>query len=175
MSKTLRISLIVTGTLVVSALLLWTGILIGRTAWGMAGFLPGAMMNYQSGYGAVPNSGQVPNGMMGGGMMGYGMMGSYASGGLSAVKPLSIEQAQEALEKYLDGLSDPDLEIKEIMIFENHAYAEIVEKSTGIGAMEVSGGPRDTGSISRTRPQYDVESQVWNDVRIRWFWHDGRL
>jgi len=170
MSKTLRISLIVIGVLVVSAALLWAGILIGRSAWSMTGFWPGGMMGFQQGYAPVTNAARVPYGMMGGGMMGgynspgwqknsqfgygmmgnsmmgsgmmlghrgAGMMGGYTQGGLSDVEPLSIEQAQQALEAYLNRLNNPDLEIKEVMIFENHAYAEIVEKSTGIGAMEV--------------------------------------
>jgi hypothetical protein len=183
MSKALRISLIIIGAFVISGALLWTGFLIGRSAWSMSGFWPGSMMGVQSGYGSVPNVAQFPYGMMGGEMMsgyggagmmgpgmmsgyggagmmgpgmmsgyggagmmgpgmmsgygGAGMMGVYASSGLSAVEPLSIEQTQKVLEAYLNRLNDPDLEIKEVMIFENHAYAEIVEKSTGIGAMEV--------------------------------------
>jgi len=165
MSKALRISLIVIGILVIGAALLWTGILIGRSSWSTAGFWPGGMMGFQPGYAQAPNTAQVPYGMMGGGMMGGyngrnwpsnsqsgygmmgpgmmsgygspGMMGGYAPGGLAAVEPLTIEQAQEALEAYLNRLNDPDLEIEEVMIFDNHVYAEIVEKSTGIGAMEV--------------------------------------
>lgn len=100
------------------------------SGYGGAGMMGAGMM---SGYGGAD--------MMGPGMMsgygGTGMMGMYGSSGLSAVDPLSITQAQDALNGYLDRLNNPDLEIKEVMIFENHAYAEIDEKSTGIGAMEV--------------------------------------
>jgi len=74
--------------------------------------------------------------MMGGGRMG-GMMGSYGPAGPVAVSPLSIEAAQGAVESYLDRLGNTDLALKEVMIFDNQGYAEIVEKSTGIGAMEV--------------------------------------
>ncbi|HSF82192.1 MAG TPA: hypothetical protein VLA49_13200 [Anaerolineales bacterium] len=165
MSKALRISLIIVGIVVISAALLWAGILIGRSSWSTAGFWPVGMMGYRPGSAPLPNAAQVPNGMMAGGMMGRyggrgrqadtqfgygmmgpgmmsgyagaGMMGAYASGGLAAVEPLSIEQAQQALEAYLNSLNDADLELKEIMIFKNHAYAEIVEKSTGVGAMEL--------------------------------------
>ena len=73
-------------------------------------------------------------GMMGG--FGGGMMGG-GFGFLIGAEPLSLEQAESAVEAYLADRGDPDLEIAEIMIFENHAYAEIVEGSTGIGAFEV--------------------------------------
>jgi len=64
-------------------------------------------------------------------------MGGYGPAGPVATSPLSIEAAQGAVESYLEGLGNADLALKEVMIFDNHAYAEIVEKSTGIGAMEV--------------------------------------
>jgi len=73
-----------------------------------------------------------------GGMGRGGMMGGLPWGsGLSDVKPLSIDQARQAVETYLTGLNNADLKVGEIMIFDNHAYAEVVESSTGIGAMEV--------------------------------------
>jgi hypothetical protein len=65
-----------------------------------------------------------------------GMMGGYG-GGLSAVEPLSLQPAQQAVEEYLNRLGNDDLLLGEVMIFDNHAYAEVVEKSTGIGAMEL--------------------------------------
>jgi hypothetical protein len=42
---------------------------------------------------------------------------------------------EDRLTEFLSGRGD--LEVGEIMIFDNHAYAEIVERDTGIGAMEV--------------------------------------
>jgi hypothetical protein len=73
-------------------------------------------------------------GMMGGsfgGMMGRGF------GSVTDADPLNLEVAESAVEDYLADRGDPDLEIAEIMIFSNHAYAEVVEVSTGIGAFEV--------------------------------------
>lgn len=64
-------------------------------------------------------------------------MGGYGPVGPVEASPLSIEAAQGAVEAYLERFGNPDLALKEVMIFDNHAYAEIVEKSTGIGAMEV--------------------------------------
>jgi len=107
------------------------------------------------GYGGVPGT-MGGRGMMGRGygygpgMMGRGygpdMMDGYGPGmmdgygwddDLSGVEPLSIDQAEGAVEGYLAALGDDDLALEEVMIFDNHAYAEVVEQSTGIGAMEL--------------------------------------
>ena len=109
----------------------------------------GMMANYGSGYG------------MGGGMMGYGagngigggMMAGYGAGngvdcemdgsGYSgtgynvATEPLTIGEATEAVEKYLESTGNPDLELKEVMEFSNNFYAEVEEESTGIHAFEL--------------------------------------
>jgi hypothetical protein len=98
----------------------------GTTPYGMMGG-NGMMGNSQS------YSGTVPYGMMNG----SGMMGSFGSSKLPNAKPLSIDQAKAAVEKYLSGLNNPDLSLKEIIIFDNQAYARVAEKSTGIGAFEV--------------------------------------
>jgi hypothetical protein len=52
-------------------------------------------------------------------------------------EPLSVEAVEEAVQAYIDSLGNDNLELEEIMIFDNHAYAEIFEKDSGIGAMEV--------------------------------------
>jgi hypothetical protein len=99
---------------------------------------PGMMRFFRgNNFGSTPDNYGFPMGpgMMGGGY--GGMMGGYGSGGPSPVEPLSLDQAKQAVSDYLAGLGNSDLELKEVMIFDNHAYAEIVEKSTGIGAMEV--------------------------------------
>lgn len=81
--------------------------------------------------------------------MGSRMMGGYEMGGNRNgwmhggwlvdynVEPLTLEEAESALEDFLAASAYDDLEIGEIMIFDNHAYAQFVEGSTGIGAMEV--------------------------------------
>ena len=53
-----------------------------------------------------------------------------------------MDEVKKSIDQYLDDLSDSDLAIEEIMIFDNHAYAQIIEKSTGIGAMEVLVDPQ---------------------------------
>ncbi len=112
------------------------------------GMIGGGMMGYTQNYsGTLPygpgmtNGGMMGSGMMGGmmngGMMGNGMMGGFGSNSLAGIKPLSLDQARRTIEDYVAGLNNPDLTIGEVMVFDNHAYAQIVEKSTGIGAQEV--------------------------------------
>lgn len=98
-----------------------------------SGTVPYGMMN--GGYGGMMGGNMM--GMMGSGMMNNGMMGGSGSSQLYGLKPLSIDQAKAAVEKYLTGLNNPDLSLKEVMIFDNNAYARITEKSTGLGAFEV--------------------------------------
>lgn len=89
-----------------------------------------------SGRGMMWNSGaygcsgyQGYNGMYGGGMMG-GYWQSDAD-----LPLLSIEEVESAVLDYLDNAED--LHIGEIMIFSNHAYVQVLEESTGIGAFEL--------------------------------------
>jgi hypothetical protein len=49
----------------------------------------------------------------------------------------SIADAREAAEEALQGYGNPDLEVAEVMEFANNYYAEVREKDTGIGAMEL--------------------------------------
>jgi hypothetical protein len=131
MNTTLRTILIVIAVFVVGAALFLSGVVYGRL--GMIGYGPGWMMS-----GGGPNTVNQPGyGMMGGGMMGNGMMGGSGSASLYGVKPLTIQDAQKAVESYLAGLSNDDLELGEVMVFDNQAYAIVLEKSTGVGAFEV--------------------------------------
>ncbi len=144
MNLTLRSILIGTVVVVVGVALFLGGVAYGRL--GMMGYGPGGMMANVS-----PNTANQPGydmmgggmmggygpGMMGGGMMGGGMMGGYGSASLYGVKPLSLQEAQKAVESYLAGLSNDDLALGEVMVFDNQAYAIVVEKSTGVGAFEV--------------------------------------
>lgn len=159
MSKGLRISLIVIVVVVAAAALLLAGFGLARAAWGTAGGWPAGMLG---GYFAGPTdsgryahgrgmgtgmmggygpgaSDRGPYGLPGSGTMGYGMMngGMLGATSLFGVEPLTLEEAEDALRDYLTSLGDQDLRLGEIMIFDNHAYAQIVEESTGIGAMEV--------------------------------------
>ncbi len=138
MNNSLRTILMVLLILVVAAGLFFGGMYFASTRYGsapygmMGGYDPGGMMgNY--GYN---NSNNSPYGY-GPGMMNGGMMGGPGYGGLSNVKPISVEDARGAVGAYLDALGNDDLAIKEIMIFDNGAYVIVEEKSTGIGAFEL--------------------------------------
>lgn len=113
----------------------------GTNAYGCPGFGPG-----NSGYGMMGN----------GGMMGGGMMWNSNSPFLS-VEPLTVVEASEAVESYLASLNDSNLALHEVMIFDNHAYAEIVEIDTGIGAMELLVDPTTKAVYPEMGP-----NMMWN-------------
>ena len=89
----------------------------------------------------------------------FGMhgMGNFSGSGLDNQDPLTLSQAQDAVEAYIATLNNDDLELAEVMIFDNHAYAEIIEKSTGIGAMEVLVDPATLDVF----PEYGP-NMMWN-------------
>jgi hypothetical protein len=68
-----------------------------------------------------------------------------------------MDQARQAAENYLARLNNPDLEIKEIMLFDNNAYVRVTEKSTGTGAMELLVDP----STQAAFPEYGP-NMMWN-------------
>ena len=134
MNSTVRTILIVLGVLAVAAVVFAGGMYFAGSyyffgPYGMMGSYGGGMMG---GYG---------RGMMGnygGGMMGgRGMMGGPGYGYQGQAQTLSIDEARKAVENYLNSLGNNDLAIKDIMIFSNGGYAEVEEKSTGIGAFEL--------------------------------------
>jgi hypothetical protein len=115
----------------------------GSGMMGGNGYGPG-MMGYSQNFTGTTAYGcpGFGEGMMGG--QGYGMMGGMGGGMMwnsnspfFAIEPLTLAEATAAVESYLTNLNDSNLELHEVMIFDNHAYAEIVEKDTGTGAMEL--------------------------------------
>ena len=174
MNKTLRVTLIVVVVLVGALALLWTGAVFGRNLWGMMGGYgysygsmgPGMMGgwgfnrgkgNRQCGYGMM---GHDMMGSFGGyGMMGSGMMGDFGYGNANSIntEPLSVDETLAVVESYLASFGDIDLAIEEIMIFDNNAYAIIVEESTGIGAFELLVDP----VTKAVYPEYGP-NMMWN-------------
>ena len=57
--------------------------------------------------------------------------------GTDLSEALTIEDAHEAVERYVDALGYPNLEIAELMEFEHNFYAIVRETDSGIGAMEL--------------------------------------
>jgi len=164
MSKTIKITLIAVAVLFGAAILVTGGVVLGRVftirnaaanyrfndsrqPYGMGDGMMGrgsfGQRNNNQGY-----SRQGP-GMMGRGFSGQGndnqeynrqgpgMMGRGFFSGTYTGKPASIEEARTAFEAYLTNLGNSDLELHEIMIFNQNAYAVVTEKSTGKGAMEL--------------------------------------
>ena len=50
---------------------------------------------------------------------------------------MTVDEARQAVEAAIRSWGNPDLVVGEVMIFDNHAYVEIMERSTGMGALEV--------------------------------------
>jgi len=81
-------------------------------------------------------SGMMGRGMMGGnGMMGGGWGGYYPNGNSNA-KPITIDQAADSVQRYLNAWGGK-LVLVEVMNFAWNYYAEVEEKDTGIHAMEL--------------------------------------
>jgi hypothetical protein len=65
------------------------------------------------------------------------MMGEYFSDRSTSDSPLSMEESDQIIHEWLEEQGNSDLVMGEVMVFDNHSYVQIMEKSTGIGAMEV--------------------------------------
>jgi hypothetical protein len=87
--------------------------------------------------GAASSQGMMGPGW-GGGFPGWGMMGNwwdYRPPG--SAKALTIDQAVQDVQDYLKSAWGPELELAEVMEFDNQFYAAAREKSTGIYAFEL--------------------------------------
>ncbi len=112
------------------------------------GFGPGWMMRNSPGF-----TDSIPYGP--GGMMGGMMMNSNSP--FFNVEPLTLDEANAVLDAYLADLGEDNLEVAEVMVFENHAYAQIVESDTGIGVMEVLVDPTTRAVFPEMGP-----NMMWN-------------
>ena len=150
MNKTLTTILTVFAILVLAGAIFFAGSLYAR----MSIFGPSVML------GRTWNNGNTyrPS-MMGGGMMrGYqrNMMGGYGYNN-AKVTPLTIDQAKAAAEKYLANINNADLQIAEIMVFDNNAYVVVKETSTGKGAFELLVDP-----VSQIAYPEHGPNMMWN-------------
>jgi hypothetical protein len=140
MNKTLSITLTVLAVLALAAVIFFAGSMYAR----VNAFGPSMMKGYgwndrntygpgmMRGYGNNNTNGYGPGGMMGNG----GMMNGYGYNNAN-LTPLTVDQAKAAAEKYLTDLNNSDLQIAEVMIFDNNAYVLVKETSTGNGAFEL--------------------------------------
>jgi len=131
MNKTLSTTLIVIAVLALAGGIFFAGSMYARIN------TFGPSMMFGNGW---SNSDTYGNNMMGGnnGMMGNGgnMMNGYGYNDTN-LTPLTVDQAKAAAEKYLSNLNNSDLQIAEVMIFDNNSYIIVKETSTGNGAFEL--------------------------------------
>ncbi len=166
MSKGLKITLIVLGVLAGSALLVGSGIALGRTVlnrWGdgrpfammnRGGSIPDARQDNRFGSSMMGRRGVSPE-PKGRGGFGMGMMGRFNNNYTGT--PLTVDESKQAVESYLTSLNNSDLALKEVMVFNNNAYGLIVEKSTGKGALEVLVDP-----LTKTVTPEVGPNMMWN-------------
>jgi len=161
MNKTLTTTLTALAVLALAAVIFFAGSMYARAN----AFGPSMMYgwNDNQAYGSSMMNGRGPN-MMGGntygpgGMMGNGgnMMNGYGYNNAN-VPQLTVDQVKAAAEKYLASLDNSDLEIAEIMIFDNNGYVVVKEASTGIGAFELLVDP-----VSQTAYPEHGPNMMWN-------------
>jgi hypothetical protein len=180
MNTTLKTILIAAALLLVAAVLVMSGFLISRNripAWdGFGGFRGSRQAGSEvtawntRAFGRGWTSGRM-GGMMGGRMMGGfgnqfagqnfrrggGMMGWNTANPSTNAQPLSLAAARSAVEDYLITLGNDDLVLAEVMVFDRNAYAVVVEKSTGMGAMELLVDPSTLAVFPEYGPQH-----MWN-------------
>lgn len=183
MNATLRTTLIVLGVIIVAAGLFIGGTVAAGSGlfWNRA-VMPGSAWNDNFAYGpGMMNGGRGDNrggpGMMfgrgydrvGPGMMGGrgnrqfgvgpGMMGNYGWGAQAnaTVTPLTVEQARQAADKYVQSLNLQGLQTGEVMIFDKNAYVEVQETATGVGAFELLVDP-----VSQSAYPEPGANMMWN-------------
>jgi hypothetical protein len=131
MNKTISTTLTVIAILAIAGVIFFAGTMYAR-----ANALGPSMMG---GYGRNNDSAYGPS-MMGGngGMMrnGGNMMNGYRYNDTN-LTPLTVDQAKASAEIYLANLNNSDLQIAEIMIFDNNAYVVVKDTGTGNGAFEL--------------------------------------
>jgi len=149
MNKTLSTTLTVISILALAGVIFFAGSMYARAnAFGPSMTLaPGAHLPWR----AVPGSAGV---------------GGYNNASLT---PLTIEQTKTAAQKYLANLNNSDLEIAEIMIFDNNSYVLVKETSTGVGALELLVDP--TSQIAY--PEHGP-NMMWN-LKFSGLNHDNMI
>jgi hypothetical protein len=132
------------------------GVAVAQMGWGSMG--PG--MGW----------GHMGPGMMGPGMgmMGPGMMGGWYQG-QPAGEALTIDQAEQRVQAYLERVGNKDLALDEVMAFQYNVYALVKEKSTGRGAFELL-VDRMTGAVY---PEHGP-NMMWN-TKYGMMTHMGRM
>lgn len=150
MNKTLSATLTVLAILALAAVIFFAGSMYAR-----ANFFGPSMMFGWNNNGAYPSmmNGRGPSMMNG---RGPSMMGGYGYNNAN-LPALTVDQAKAAAEKYLANLNNSDLEIAEVMIFDNNGYVIVKEAGTGIGAFELLVDP-----VSQIAYPEHGPNMMWN-------------
>ena len=169
MNRDLKIVLITLGAVILLAVLILGGFfLLGRNrccgngAWGWGGGMHSGGNTWQrmpfQGGGWNNSRGPFGSGMRGGGWFRGSNSEDFGFDFGGDAAPLSIETAAEAVEDYLEPFDGQELIIGEVMIFDNHAYVQVLEEDTGIGAMELIVDPADLSVYPEMGP-----NMMWNE------------
>lgn len=160
MNKTFSTTLTVLAVLALAAVIFFAGGMYARANT----FGPSMMYGWSGNqaYGPSIMNGRGPN-MMGGNT--YGPGGMMRNGGMmngfgynnANLPALTIDQTKIATEKYLANLDNSDLEIAEIMIFDNNGYVIVKEAGTSIGAFELLVDPNSQAAYPEHGP-----NMMWN-------------
>lgn len=162
MNKTLSTTLIVIAVLALAGGIFFAGSMytrfnnfgpmmsFGRNWNNNNAYGPG-MPGTRGSYGMGPGMTLAPGASAGVG--GYGRN----NGATSNVTPLTVDQAKQAAQKYIQSLNVQGLEIAEVMVFDNNAYVAVRETGTGLGAFELLVDP--TSQIAY--PEYGP-NMMWN-------------
>jgi hypothetical protein len=135
MNKTLSTTVTVIAILALAGIIFFAGSMYARAnAFGPSMMFGNGWSN-NSTYRPSMMNGRGPS-MMSGNGVGPNMMGGYGYNNAHLL-PLSIDQAKSVAEKYLVNLNNADLQIAEVMIFDNNAYVVVKETSTSNGAFEL--------------------------------------
>ena len=129
---------IVLGIVALAVVLIVAGLWIGA-AWARGG-VGGNRIGYgPTGPGMMGGSWDGPTcgapGVSSGAQQGLLCGGGYTTPGQSKVT--SLDEAEAAVERYVQSQGYTGLAVKEVMEFERNYYAIVSEKDTGIGAMEL--------------------------------------
>ena len=159
MNKTLNTTLIVIAVLALAGGIFFAGSIYARANTYGPSMMFSNGWNNNNAYGpGMMGQGGMMSGQRGYGM-GPGMMSNYGwnNGIKSNVKPLTVDQAKAAAEKYIQSLDLTGFETGEVMIFNNNAYVNVKETETGVGAFELLVDP-----VSQTAyPEYGP-NMMWN-------------
>jgi hypothetical protein len=154
MNKIIKTVLIVLVVLVVASGLFFAGQFYGsKRSAPVYGYGSRPMMGGRGGWN---DDGYRYGPMMGGREPMMGRRG-YVPGYTGNVKPLTVDEARQAAQSYLDKLGIAGLETAEAMVFDNNAYVIVKETDTGMGAFELLVDP-----VSKVAYPEQGPNMMWN-------------